>query len=338
MKKILFLLGIMGSFSMNAQENLEDLLASGIADAQRFATGYISPAAEAMIYNTSNGWVQSAEVKSFLKFDIALVVNGTFVDDSQKTFILNTSEYNNLQFSDGSTTKEVATAFGENDPDISVFAEVKNGPFTQQVEFNLPQGLASANLNILPAAFLQARLGILKATELKVRYFPKIEQQDVEVGIFGLGIQHEVTQWLPAEKVFPIAVSGFVGYNNLSGNYDFTESEIIDGDNQQFDVKQNSWIFQLQASTKWPIFNLYGGLGYVTGTSNFDVLGTYRVRAGIPLLETTSEFNNPFSVKTKVSGVRGSLGASLQLGFVGLHADYNFAEYDNASVGLHFGI
>ncbi len=190
----------------------------------------------------------------------------------------------------------------------------------------------------MPTAFLQGRIGVFKATELKVRYFPKIEQEDVKVGVFGLGLQHEFTQWLPAEKIFPVAISGLIAYNNLNANYDFTDDDIIEGENQQFDLKQNSWIFQLQASTKLPIFNIYGGIGYVTGTSDFDVLGTYRVRAGIPLLETTSEFNNPFSVKNKVSGVRGTLGASLKLGFFGIHADYNIAEYNNASVGLHFGI
>lgn len=338
MKKIIIIIGILFGLPITAQENLEDLLASGIQDAQRFAKAYITPATEAMVYNTSNGWIQSAEVKSPLKFEISIVGNATFVKDEHRTFTLNTADYNNLKFRDGSTSKEVATAFGENNPDIIVYSEVQNGPLTQEVEFLLPQGLASVNVNILPTAFLQGRIGVFKATELKVRYFPKIEQEDVKVGVFGLGLQHEFTQWLPAEKIFPIAISGLIAYNNLSANYDFTDDEIIEGENQQFDLKQNSFVFQLQASTKLPIFNVYGGIGYVTGTSDFDVLGTYRVKAGIPLLETTNEFNDPFSVKNKVSGVRGTVGASLKLGFFGIHADYNIAEYNNASVGLHFRI
>lgn len=338
MKKIVLFFGIVTGFSVTAQENLEDLLAAGVEDAQRFATGYISPAAEAMIYNTSNGWIQSAEVKAPLKFEISLVGNATFIKDEHKTFTLNTADYNNLKFRDGSTVKEVATAFGENDPDIIVYAEVQNGPLTEEVEFLLPQGLASVNVNVLPTAFLQARLGLFKATEIKVRYFPSIKQEDVKVGLFGLGLQHEFTQWLPGEKLFPVAISGLVTYNRTNANYDFTDDDIIEGKNQQFDLTQNSWVFQLQASTKLPVFNVYGGVGYLTGTSDFDVLGTYRVKAGIPLFETTSEFKDPFSIKNKVSGVRGTVGASLKLGFFGIHADYNIAKYNNASVGLHFGI
>ncbi len=337
--RILFLLFLFfTSFVSVGQENLEDLLAAGIQDAQRFATAYISPAAEGLIHNNSNGWIQSAEVKSPLKFDISIVGNATFVKDKHQKFTLNTAEYNNLRFRDGSTSKEVATAFGENSPDVMVYSVVQSGPVTEEVEFLLPQGLASVNMNIMPSAFLQARLGLFKGTEIKVRYFPKIKQEDVKVGLYGVGLQHEFTSWLPAEKLFPVAISGFIAYNSLSGNYDFTNSTIISGRDQHFDVKQNSWLFQLQASTKFPVINFYGGLGYISGTSDFNVLGTYQVNAGIPFLEDTSEFNNPFSVKNKVSGVRGTIGANLRLGFFGMHADYNFGEFDHASVGLHFGI
>jgi hypothetical protein len=62
------------------------------------------------------------------------------------------------------------------------------------------------------------------------------------------------------------------------------------------------------------------------------------VRGGIPLFETTNEFTDPYSISTKVTGVRGTIGAKLQLGFFGLHADYNIAEYSNISAGVHFGI
>src|SRR5690606_16186811 len=126
-----------------SQENLGDLLASGIQDTQRFARAYIAPATEGMIYNTANGWIQSAEVKSPLKFEISLMGTAKFIKDENRSFTLNTSEYNNLRFRDGSISKEVATAFGENDPDIIVYSQVQNGPLREEVEFLLPQGLSS---------------------------------------------------------------------------------------------------------------------------------------------------------------------------------------------------
>lgn len=338
MKKLFLLFGLFATVSTVAQENLEDLIAAGVEDAQRFATGYISPAAEGMIHNMANGWIQTAEVKKPLRFDISIVGNATFVKKEQQTFTLNTAEYNNLKFRDGSTVKEVATAFGENDPDVLVYSVVRNGEDTEEVEFKLPQGLASINMNVMPTAFLQARVGVLKGTEVKLRYFPKIDQEDVKVGLYGVGLQHDFTSWIPADKIFPVAISGLVAYTNVAANYNFTNHQIVSGINQHFDLKLSSWLFQVQASTKMKVFNFYGGIGYVSGNSDFNVLGSYKVIAGIPLDEATNQFQDPFKVKNKVSDVRATIGANMRLGFFGLHVDYNFAKYDNASVGLHFGI
>lgn len=340
MKKYSVLMLLFATIITQAQNQLEDLLAAGIEDAQRFTEGYISPAAEGVIYNLSNGWIQSAQVKKPLKFEISFIGNATFVKDEKRSFTLNTAEFNNLYFRDESASKNVATAFGENSPNVRMYAVVTDGTgfFEEEVEFNLPQGLASENMNFLPSAFLQARMGIFKATELKIRYFPKIDYEDVKTGLIGFGLQHEFTQMLPADKIFPVAISGFIGFTNFNSSFDFTDSQIIEGSRQRFEVKQNSWLFQLHASTKLPVINFYGGLGYVTGTSDFDVLGTYTVRAGTPLTETSSTFEDPFSVKNKVSGVKATLGTRLSLSFFSIYAEYNLAEYSTASAGIGFGI
>lgn len=340
MKKSSILLMLLAAFFTQAQNQLEDLLAAGIEDAQRFATGYISPAAEGLIVNLSNGWVQTANVKKPLKFEIQIIGNVTFVKEEKRSFTLNTNDYNNLYFSDGSTVKEVATAFGENNPDIRVFAVVTDdtGLFEEDVEFNLPQGLASVDMSLLPTAFLQARVGIFKGTEVKFRFFPKVDYEDVKSTFWGAGIQHDFTELLPADNVWPIHLSAFIGYTSFNGSFDFTDSQIIEGTQQRFDVDLSSWLFQLQASTKLPVINFYGGLGFITGTSDFDVLGTYTVRAGTPITEVSSTFNDPFSVKNKASGIKATLGTRLQLGFFSIYAEYNASEYSTASAGIGFGI
>lgn len=340
MKKSSILLMLLATFFTQAQNQLEDLLAAGIEDAQRFATGYISPAAEGLIVNLSNGWVQTANVKKPLKFEIQIIGNVTFVKEEKRSFTLNTNDYNNLYFSDGTTVKEVATAFGENNPDIRVFAVVTDdtGLFEEDVEFNLPQGLASVDMSLLPTAFLQARVGIFKGTEVKFRFFPKVDYEDVKSNFWGAGVQHDFTELLPAENVWPIHLSAFIGFTSFNGSFDFTDSQIIEGVQQRFEVNLNSWLFQLQASTKLPVINFYGGLGFITGTSDFDVLGTYTVRAGTPITEVSSTFNDPFSVKNKASGIKATLGTRLQLGFFSIYAEYNASEYSTASAGIGFGI
>lgn len=340
MKKSSIVFMLLAAFFSQAQNQLEDLLAAGIEDAQRFTSGYISPAAEGLIVNLSNGWVQTAKVKKPLKFEIQIIGNVTFVKEEKRTFTLNTEDYNNLFFSDGSTVKQVATAFGENNPDIQVFAVVADdsGLFEEEVEFNLPQGLASVDLSLLPTAFLQARVGVFKGTELKFRFFPKIDYEDVNSTFWGVGIQHDFTELLPVENIWPVHLSGFIGFTKFNGSFDFTDSQIVEGVRQRFEVNLNSWLFQLQASTKFPVLNFYGGFGYITGSSDFNVLGSFTVRAGTPITEVSSTFNDPFSVKSKTSGLKATLGTRLQLGFFSIYAEYNASEYSTASAGIGFGI
>jgi hypothetical protein len=340
MKKSVVLLSLLVSLTSLSQNNLEDLLAAGIEDAQRFASGYISPAAEGLVINLSNGWVQSAQVKKPLKFEVQIIGNLTFVSEEKRSFTLNTADYNNLFFRDGSTVKQVATAFGENSPEIRVYAVVTDdtGLFQEDVEFNLPQGLASVDMSFLPTAFLQARVGVFKGTEVKFRFFPKVDYEDVKSSFWGAGLQHDFTSLLPAEKIWPIHLSAFVGFTSFNGSFDFTDSQIVEGAEQRFEVKLNSWLFQIQASTKLPLINFYGGVGFITGTSDFDVLGTYTVRAGTPITEVSSTFNDPFSVKNKISGMKATIGTRLQLGFFSIYAEYNASEYSTASAGIGFGI
>src|SRR5699024_5813530 len=255
-KRLYFSVLLLFSFSFYAQENLENILAAGVEDASTFSNDYIKPASKALIHNSANGWIQEAQVKKLFRFDISIVANTAFLGNNQKSFTLNTADYEMLEFADGSTSKEVATIFGENPSDIAVMAEIinENGD-TEMVEFNLPQGLASTGINFVPTAFLHGRIGVFKATEVKVRFFPKVKIEGASLGIFGVGLQHEISQWFP--KKFPIAIAGFIAYNNMNASYEFSDAQIVEGIESEFKLKQNSMLYQLQASTKLKIINFY---------------------------------------------------------------------------------
>ncbi len=336
MKNLNVLLFLFISISSYAQQNIDDLLAAGINDAQRFASDYLRPASDGMMYSINQGWFNDAKAKKLFGFEISLVANASFVGDDNKSFILDTSQYENLQFRDGSIEKEVATAFGDIDGIIVVVEGESTVPIIppQDAEFELPTGLGGSNINFVPSAFLQASFGFLKGTEIKARFFPKVNTNDTEVGFYGLGLQHEFTSWLPADKVFPVAISGLIAYTHLDGSYDFTDTNIVDGENQRFENNTNTYLFQVIGSTKLPVFNVYGGIGYLTGTSTTDLLGTYRVRSGIVSEE---EITDPFSIESRVSGIRGTLGAKLTLAFFRMNLDYTLAEYGSLSFALNFG-
>ncbi|XLS30147.1 DUF6588 family protein [Flavobacteriaceae bacterium M23B6Z8] len=333
MKKITYFILVLISCNLQAQENIEDLLAAGINDAQRFTNAYLEPASEGIVHNLNNGWFNSGKTKKLFGFEVTIVGNASFVKDEDKSFVLNTADYENLRFQDGSPSKNVSTAFG----DIEGITVVAEGPLpgsSDDAVFDLPTGLGSADVNFVPSAFLQVSVGLIKGIELKARYFPKVKTNDVEAGLYGVGLQYEFTSLLPANKIFPVAISGLIGYTRLDGTYDFTDTSIVDGDNQRIENTTDSWAFQAIASTKLPVFNVYGGLGYITGKSTNDLKGTYRVQSGVLATQTVVD---PFSVSSDVSGFRGTLGARLKLGFFRLNSDVTFAQFTTVSLGMGFG-
>ncbi len=332
MKRILFTLILMyGGFAM-AQSNINDLLAAGIEDAQQFTDDYLSPLSEGVVYGVSGSWYNTADAKPLGGFEISLIGNLTFYDnkDDKKEFVLNTADYQNLQFTDGSSSKTVSTALGDIEG-VQVFVEDETG--TVRTDFELPSGLASEDINFLPSGYLQASVGLIKGTEVKARFLPKISTDDAKIGFYGFGLQHDFTKHLPADKVLPVAISAVIGYTHFDGEYDFTDTGAISGDNQRFEMDINSWIFQAVVSTKLPIINFYGSLGYLTGKSETDILGTYIVTEG----PFQTIYEDPFSVSEQANGVVANLGMRLKLGFFRLHADYSLAEFNTLSFGINFG-
>ncbi|MCB0389311.1 MAG: hypothetical protein KDD23_11995 [Winogradskyella sp.] len=329
-----FLFLIIIVFPVQSQDNIDDLLAAGVNDAKRFSQDYLAPATEGLAYGINNGWFNHAKGQKQFGFEIGLIANTSFINDDKKTFEMRASDYENIRFLDNSTSKNVATALGHNDPDITVVITYDDPIFgNQETELTLPTGIGSTGVNIIPAAFLQAAFSPFRGTQIKARYFPKIETEDVKTGLYGVGIQQEFTAWLPRDKFFPVAISGLLAYTHLDGSYDFTDSNLVEGSNQQVQTDINTFLFELIASTNFKVLNAYGAIGYLSGKSQTDLLGTYVVTDGLLYSESIVD---PFSIEENINGIRTTLGANVKLGFFSLNVDYTFAEFNSASLGLNF--
>ena len=336
MKRITIILLIcLSTIIAKAQNDLDVLLAAGVDDAQRFANDYLAPGTNGLMYSMNANWFNTADAKPLGGFEISLIANAATVGSENKSFLMNTDLYNNVSFVQGGNPQLVSTVLGENNPDIIVELTYDDPIFGQQTEeITLPNGIGSTSVNMLPTAFVQGAVGLVKGTELKARFIPKIKTDEVSLNMYGVGLQHEFTKWLPADKLSPVAISGLVAYTHLDATYDLTNSLGVSGENQRLESSTSTWLFQLIASTKLPVINFYGGLGYIKGTADSDLLGTYRVSNGII---TSENIIDPFSVSSEVSGVRATLGTKLKLGFFRLNAEYHLAEFNAFSVGVNFG-
>lgn len=322
--------------SVRAQDGLGDILTFGIEDANRFAQAYLNPGAEAFAYNFTNSWYNSAKSKKTFRFDLQLLAGAAFASSDDKRFLLDPAQYNNVEFRDGNPTapREVATVFGANRPDVVVRIP-SNNPLVSDAEVTLPQGLGDTDVNFLPIGFLQASFGLPYGFEIKARFIPKIEIDEVESQLFGVGVQYELDRLFGVPRIFPIRFGALVGYTNFEGSYDFEDGDFVSGTNQRVDVEVDSWLFTLIGSTNIKIINVYAGLGYVTGNTTSKLRGTYQVNAGI--IPVGGTLIDPININSDVSGMRANLGLDLKLGFFGFHAEYALQEYQSFNAGIRFG-
>lgn len=337
MKKLtFFMLLALVTTTLKAQD-IDALFKAGEESAERFTNDYLKPATNGLLHSINAGWFNTADAKPLGGFEISIVASAAMVKDENKTFLLDLDAYEtedlSFEFVDSSArTRNVATALGANDPDIEIRVTDNNTTLTETI--TLPTGIGDASANLVPSAFVQGALGLSNGIELKARFVPKIDTEDVEISAFGAGVQFEVTKWLPADKLLPVAVSGLVAYTSLNGTYDITENSGVSGNDQRIENNTNTWLLQAIVSTKLPVINFYGGVGYIKGKSESDVLGTYIVTSG-PFVSQT--YTDPFSVSSEVSAVRGTIGTKLKLGFFRLNAEYHLSEFNAFSVGINFG-
>lgn len=336
MKKTMTCVALLSMGLGFSQTDFNAIFTAGVADAEVFMNDYLAPVSESAVYGLSAGWYNTADAKPLGGFEISVIGNFTGFRNKadKKTFVLDPSAYQNLDFVDNpGIPRAVSTGLGDLEG-IAVFVEANVAGVPVREEITLPAGLSAEGLNFMPTGFVQASVGLLKGTEAKARFLPKIAYDGASVGLIGFGLQHDFTKWLPADKVLPIAISGVIGYTRLTAEYDFTGTTLIEGEDQRLDLNMATWAFNAVVSTKLPIINFYGGLGYITGTSETDVLGTYRVTRGPFASET---YTDPFSIAQNISGVTANVGAKLKLGFFRLNADYTMGAFNTMTFGVNFG-
>lgn len=327
---------IFSSFSSFAQIDINRVLAAGAEDTQLFAENYFGPGLDAVAYSLTNAWFTSAKSKNLGQFEISFIGNASFVTDSQNSFQLDTEDYNFLEFQSGPSIQNVANVLGENDPSITALAvfEDENGN-QESVAFTLPQGLANNGLDYVPTAYPQLSIGFLAGFEFKFRYLPEINTDDGAVKFYGVGVQNEITDWVPVLNKLPIHIGVAANFTQFTGDIKLGETPIVDTSNGFLQSEFKAWSYSAIVSTKLPVINFYGGISYISAESEFGLKGDFSINEGP---ESGESIRDPFTTTSTISGMRGTLGAKLTLAFFRINLDYSIQEYNTLSAGISFGI
>ena len=234
-----------------------------LKDGKSLLEAYISPLSNGLGTALNNGWYNTAKPHHLGGFDVTFTANILLVPTEAKTF--NILEANTNTFSGGNS----ATILGNSNGGKNANSSYGN--------FDLPGGL---DLPIIPMPILQAGVGLIKNTEINVRFLPEMELKGLSTGFFGVGIKHDILQWLPIVDKIPVDISVQAGYTKLSAAFEIEDPSNTISPKANMDLSATTINFLI--SKKILMFTPYIGVGYSSTKTIFNIDGNY-VIAGYPI-------------------------------------------------------
>ena len=338
-KLLLVLVGVFAlTFQTKAQnDGFEAILLAG-ADAEKLTEAYISPAMNGLIYGMNNGWYHTAKVHKLFGFDISIGLNASIVPSKDEIF-----SFASIGLSSNISSSSLigATVAGSENLEAPVtFSGTVQGQ-NVTTTFNMPGGVKeSLPINAIPTPSVQFSMGLPWKMDAMVRLVPEVGSDDVKGNLIGIGLKKEITSWFgPMEKT-PLHVSLLASYTSMNVDYDIQNESSISGTNQRAEFKLNSYNVEAIASLNFPIINIFGGIGYSSGNSELNMLGTYNLEydtgQAAPNDTVTETVVDPLNLDFNASGLKTTVGARLSLGFFKIFGSYTLQEYNTINAGIAF--
>lgn len=337
-------------------DDVGDVLRAGVDDANLLLKNYMKPVGAGFGADLNSGWFNSARPYRTLGFDLRVTVAGAFVPQADRSFdVREIGLSDNTRWVDGNP--ETQTPVGSKDPGavLGLFAE---NPFTQQDEeifrFEMPEG---TGLSIVPAPMAQLTVGVIRDTDLSIRYMPSVTVGDLSTGLFGIGVKHGLNQWMPGGKVLPIDLSIQMGYTSLTSNFGFdvqpdTDSDTYNPhspqtwDGQSAEFSASAFTTNLLIGRNFPMLSVFAGLGFQSSETTFTTPGSYPVTVPNPDFDptSTSEETRPYRINAEEdpinitiegeNSIHALAGFRIRLGFLAISGSYTVSKYPVANVGV----
>jgi hypothetical protein len=182
---------------------------------------------------------------------------------------------------------------------------------------------------------VQLGFGLPKGFDLKLRFFPSTKIGDNgTVQLFGIGVMHDVKQYIPGIKLAPFDLSAFVGYTHLKLDYGLDTAH----PDQHGVYEVNATTIQGLISKKFSVLTVYGGLGYNIAKSSIALNGKYDINGDGVYGDKSLGEVDPLNSKFAASGPRMTAGFRLKLAVLTLHADYTLQKYNALTVGIGISV
>ena len=306
---------IIAPFYASSQQTIID--EADINTTTSLISEYLSPLGKSIGTGLNCGWWNTAKTHKILGFDLSLSLNSVEIPNTDLYFNHHETIINNNNFTSDLTTNSTPTILGNTNNATIIY----KGSFSTNIE--MPEGL---NINNMFVPTLNLGIGIIKNTDVVVRYMPELKfKKYVKMQVFGGGIKHDILQYIPFAKKLPIDLSIMSTYTNLSMKTNLPGLSDI---NINCTAISNNLIF----SKKISLITLFGGIGHNYTCSNLDI------DSNVTLGNTISiQQNNIIETDFgKMHDAKLNIGARIQIMLININANYNYSlkGYNTISLGL----
>ncbi len=340
---IVFLLGIN---SVKAQSEMVQLLKSGKADANMLINDYAAPFLETFGNNLNSGWYSTAAPLKTARFTLTIGATASFVPTDKQNFTINPANYTNVGTA-GNLPLSVPTIFGPSTSPAGLYAISKN---SSGVSIQTPIELKGTGVSMSPLPVAQLSIGLIKGTEVMIRIFPKLDMNKYKAGYFGLGLKHDIKQWMPFMSKFPCELSfigafttaslDIVGSNFLSADASVYNPSPLDYSSQSINFSSTAWNMNLVISKKLSLLTLFGGIRLSHYKTTLDLKGNYPITV-LNNAGTKEILNMVDPIQISGSGTNFGLNAGLRikLAILAIFAEGSYVPggYSSATAGLNIG-
>ncbi len=342
-------------------QDFGEIIAAGTEDANTYLNNYMAPAINSFGNGLANGWYNTARAHKTLGVDLTLSFNMARIPMEERTFQFIASDYINMTLTGdsdgilptmvGGDAEEGSEIVIDASSDIN-FGGGQSVTLEEDIRFDVPGGINLEDVPVvtgLPTPTLNLGIGVYKNTDLKIRYTPEINAGDFSLKMFGIGVLHDVKQWIPGIKNLPFDLSGFFGTSKITATYDLevdnTQTGTLGSETRFYGQGQGEFVasattIQALISKKLLVFTPYAGIGVNIVNSSVRVLGDYTYEVTPPQGTTsTYDIKDPVDLEfTGSGGPRFTIGGRLKLAVFTFHFDYTAQKYSTITGGVGIAV
>lgn len=355
---LILALSVSSTTQISGQFSELDFVYGGVADAEKLLQAYLEPFANILGSDLNAGWYNTARPHQLGGLDITASVSMAKAPSALLSYDVSTLGLTG-ELANGSTSIAPTVAGSLDDRPALTYSELVEFPdgSSQEIEYaryTLPNG---AGVDYFPLPMLQLTVGLPLGTDISVRFVPMIQVSDYgEIGLWGVGGKHSISQWIPGLKdlkILDISVQG--GYSSVSSSVNINVEPLeevggepvldpnpnFDWDDQFMEQQVAGWTLNLIASQTISVLTIYEGIGYANSIVDMALQGHYPIHTiiteegpnfGSPTYEIVED---PFNFNYEnLSNLRLNIGVRIKLGILTLHYDFTHTLYSTHSAGI----